>query len=139
MPPNLYCLSHPVLTSLPAIPPRRPQRQRRAILLHRKGPQATQKPLPTNVRRHQRHRNDHIRQSAATNQRRRPVEARERWAEIRRLGPRRPSEFERGREVAEEVRKPEDEQGWELNRVAPATRALPGGARGGRIVICRLG
>ena len=99
----------------PAIPPRRPQRQRRARLLPRKGPQATQSAtLPPRIRRHPRHRNDHARPPTATDERGRTIEARERRPKICGLGARRAAELERGREVAEEVWEYEDQEGWEL-------------------------
>lgn len=108
------------LTPRPAIPARRPQRQRRALLLARKGPQATQSPRPTRIgrrrrRQQQRHRNDHARHATAADERGGPVEARERRAAVRGLGARGPSELERGREAEEEVRELEDQEGWELN------------------------
>ena len=74
---SMHCIPQPMLTHSPAIPPRRPQRQRRALIFPRKSPQATQTPLPTRIRRQQRHRNDYTRPPTATDERRRPVEARE--------------------------------------------------------------
>lgn len=98
----------------PAIPPRRPQRQRRTLLLPRKRPQAPQTPLPPRIRRHQRHRNDHPRRPTATDECGGPIEARERRAKVRGLGAGCPSERERGGEAEEEVREHEDPEGGEL-------------------------
>ena len=115
MPAYLHTSQTNILILSPAIPPRRPQRQRRARLLPRKGPQATQSAtLPPRIRRHPRHRNDHGRHPTATDESGRAVEARERRAKICGLGARCEAELERGREVAEEVWEHEDQEGWEL-------------------------
>lgn len=99
-------------TPTPAIPPRRPQRQRRTLLLPRKSPQATQIPLPPRIRQH---RNDHARRPPATDERRRTIAARERRAKIRGVGARRSAKLERCGEIEKEIRELEDQEGWELS------------------------